>query len=147
VGQAQRRPTKRRNADDGPHDIEPITLKTPSGATVRGVVVLISRKRLVWYEIPADPTRDWIRREIDTVPVAAGQSGMAIGDVAGHGRPDIMRNRAETTSRFVWGTVSVASFNAKPQAPAQVQAPNFHEPGRRLRLAVKQSGKLFRTRS
>jgi hypothetical protein len=55
------------------------------------------------------------------------------------GRADIarLRNRAETTSRFFWGTVSAASFNAKPQAPAQVQAPNFNEQGRRLRLAVK----------
>jgi hypothetical protein len=40
--------------------------------------------------------------------------------------------------------VRAASFNAKPQAPAQVQAqaPNFNERGRRLRLAVKRSGDL-----
>lgn len=65
-------------------------MKRPSGATVRGVVVLISRKQLVWYEIPTDPTREWKRHEIGAFPAAAGQSGMAIGDVAGHGRADIV---------------------------------------------------------
>jgi hypothetical protein len=52
-------------------------------------------------------------------------------------------NRAETTSRFFWGTVSADSFNAKPQAPAQVKAPNFNERGRRVRLAVNEAGTCF----
>src|SRR5262245_10375032 len=76
--------------DDGPHDIAPIHFTTPNGDLVRGVVVLISRKKLVWYEIPTELTREWTRHDIGTFSAAASQSGLAIGDIAGRGRPDIV---------------------------------------------------------
>jgi hypothetical protein len=78
------------NADDGPHDIAPIVLKRSNGDSTRGVVLLISRKKLVWYEIPSEPSDEWVRHDIGTFPAAASQSGLAVGDIAGRGRPDIV---------------------------------------------------------
>ncbi len=76
--------------NDSPHDIAPFSLKLPSGKQLRGMVVLISRRQLVWYEIPAALTEPWRRHEIATFPGTEEHSGMAIGDVAGRGRPDIV---------------------------------------------------------
>jgi len=71
-----------------PHDIEPFTASRPGGRTVRGVVAVIGRQRLVWYEIPADPTLPWLRHEIAELPNRS-QSGIAVGDLAGNGRLDV----------------------------------------------------------
>jgi hypothetical protein len=74
--------------DDGPHDILPFSFRNSTGRAIKGVAVLVSRKKLVWYEIPEDPTRPWKQHEIGAFPIPQ-QSGMAIGDVAGNGRPDV----------------------------------------------------------
>jgi hypothetical protein len=71
-----------------PHDIEPFRATLPGGRQVRGVVAVINRQRLVWYEIPAEPTQAWRRHEIADLP-ARSQSGIAVGDLAGNGRPDV----------------------------------------------------------
>jgi hypothetical protein len=71
-----------------PHDIEPFTASAPGGRTVRGVVAVIGRQRLVWHEIPADPTKPWPRHEIADLPQRS-QSGIAVGDLAGNGRSDV----------------------------------------------------------
>jgi len=71
-----------------PHDLHPLSARRPDGTTVRGVVAVLDRRQLVWYEIPADPTGPWPRRGIAELPVK-GQSGIAVGDLAGNGRPDI----------------------------------------------------------
>lgn len=72
-----------------PHDIEPISLTLAKGRKLRGVVLVIDRRLLIWYEIPDDPQRPWIRHEIAELPVAS-QSGIAVGDVAGNGRADVV---------------------------------------------------------
>jgi hypothetical protein len=69
-----------------PHDIEPFQATLPRGQTVRGVVAVIDRQRLVWYEIPSDPREPWKHHPIADLPRRA-QSGIAVGDMAGHGRP------------------------------------------------------------
>jgi hypothetical protein len=71
-----------------PHDIHPFTAARPDGAPLRGVVVVIDRRVLAWYEIPADPTLPWLRHEIAELPVKS-QSGLAVGDLAGRGRSDV----------------------------------------------------------
>jgi hypothetical protein len=71
-----------------PHDIEPFALTLASGERVRGIVAVIDRRRLVWYEIPRDPAEPWPRRVIADLPQAR-QSGIAVGDLAGNGRPDV----------------------------------------------------------
>ena len=76
--------------DDSPHDMLPIFPQSATGKSVRGVVVLISRHHLVWYEIPPDPQQLWKRHEIATFPAGEQHSGLAIGDIAGHGRQDIV---------------------------------------------------------
>jgi hypothetical protein len=52
------------------------------------VVAVIDRRQLVWYEIPADPTGLWPKHEIAELPVK-GQSGIAVGDIAGNQRSDV----------------------------------------------------------
>ena len=72
-----------------PHDIQPLSYRNSTGEVLRGVVLVLDRRRLVWFRIPKDPRQPWERHEIGTMPHES-ESGMAIGDVAGHGRPDIV---------------------------------------------------------
>lgn len=72
-----------------PHDIEPFSLTCADGRKLRGVVLVIDRRLLVWYEIPGDPKLPWIRHEIAELPLAS-QSGIAVGNVAGNGRADVV---------------------------------------------------------
>ncbi len=71
-----------------PHDILPLPAADSSGRRPEGVAAVISRKRLVWFEIPEDIRSPWAGHPIATLP-GSRQSGMAIGDIAGRGRPDI----------------------------------------------------------
>jgi hypothetical protein len=77
-------------ADDSPHDILPLSFPTAGGRLIRGIVVLVSRKRLVWYQVPDNLREPWARHEIGIFPASASQSGLAVGDIAGHGRPDMV---------------------------------------------------------
>lgn len=72
-----------------PHDIVPFSFVFSDGRNARGVVLVVDRRVLIWYEIPSDPKLPWIRREIAELP-AASQSGIAVGDLAGNGRPDVV---------------------------------------------------------
>ncbi|HXT57259.1 MAG TPA: hypothetical protein VN699_01440, partial [Pirellulales bacterium] len=65
-----------------PHDIHPFAAKRPDGTKLRGVVVVLDRRVLAWYEIPPDPTQIWPRHEIAELPLRS-QSGLAVGDLAG----------------------------------------------------------------
>jgi hypothetical protein len=71
-----------------PHDIEPFAAAQSDGRIVHGVVVVIGRQHLAWYEIPGDPSQPWLRHEIADFP-ARSQSGIAVGDLAGNGRRDV----------------------------------------------------------
>jgi len=71
-----------------PHDILPITMEVPGRKQIKGVVALMSRRELIWYEVPDDPKAPWKEHKIGAFPVG-NQSGMDIGDIAGNGRPDI----------------------------------------------------------
>lgn len=71
-----------------PHDIHPFTAPRADGALLRGVVAVMDRKQLVWYEIPDDPRQPWTAHAIAELPLAS-QSGIAVGDLAGNGRPDV----------------------------------------------------------
>ncbi|MGH7135761.1 MAG: FG-GAP repeat domain-containing protein [Pirellulales bacterium] len=72
-----------------PHDIAPFSFVFDDGRELLGVVLVIDRRVLVWYEIPADPNLPWVRHEIAELPVAS-QSGIAVGNLAGNGRPDVV---------------------------------------------------------
>ena len=72
-----------------PHDIEPLVISRSDGVGVRGVVAVLDRRQLIWFEIPNDPRQPWPRHEIAELPLAS-QSGIAVGDVAEHGRPDVV---------------------------------------------------------
>jgi hypothetical protein len=76
------------NGPIAPHDIHPFAVKRPNGNPVRGVVVVLGRRVLKWYEIPADPAQPWLRHNIAELPLES-QSGLAVGDLAGCGRPDV----------------------------------------------------------
>ena len=71
-----------------PHDLVPFVMAGKSGPARRGVVAVITRRQLVWFELPEDVRGSWPQHSIATLP-AKKQSGIAIGDIAGHGRPDV----------------------------------------------------------
>ncbi len=64
-------------------------MQGPSGESIRGVVAVLDRQQLVWFQIPNDPEQPWVRHEIGKTP-RESQSGLAVGDLAGHGRPDVV---------------------------------------------------------
>ncbi|HET7559724.1 MAG TPA: VCBS repeat-containing protein [Limnochordia bacterium] len=66
-----------------PHDVLPFSAQRPTGETLRGVVAVLGRKRLVWYQIPPDPKQPWIPHEIGELPADTAQSGLAIGHFSG----------------------------------------------------------------
>ena len=72
-----------------PHDIHPFAARRADGDMVRGVVAVVDRRQLVWYQIPDDPEQRWPRHEIAELPQKS-QSGIAIGDLAGNGRSDVV---------------------------------------------------------
>jgi hypothetical protein len=71
-----------------PHDIHPIAFSRGDGAMLRGVVAVIDRKHLFWYEMPDDPRQPWTPHPIAELPLSS-QSGIAVGDLASNGRPDV----------------------------------------------------------
>jgi len=73
---------------DEPHDMLPISFQVGTNR-IRGVVAVVDRQQLIWYEIPANPTETWVRHDMAKLPKGS-QSGMCVGDVAGHGRPDVV---------------------------------------------------------
>jgi regulation of enolase protein 1 (concanavalin A-like superfamily) len=74
---------------DMPHDIQPITIPLADGASLRGVVVSIHRQALCLFEPGPDPRAPGRKHVIGEIPEPP-QSGMAIGDLNGDGRPDIV---------------------------------------------------------
>jgi hypothetical protein len=77
------------SAEEMPHDMACLELGLPGGGRLTGVVVLIGRKDLYLFELPADPRGPWPRHAIGSFEKAP-QSGMRVGDVDGDGRPDIV---------------------------------------------------------
>ncbi|MBW3540819.1 MAG: VCBS repeat-containing protein [Planctomycetes bacterium] len=72
-----------------PHDIQPFEMPRTDAAAWRGIVAVMARQRLVWYEMPRDPRQPWTRHDIATLP-AKNQSGLTVGDVSGRGRADLL---------------------------------------------------------
>jgi len=77
---------------EGFHDIMPFEAKV-SGNLVSGVGIVISRKRLHWYQIPSDITQPWeqhIIADLSMYSAEFAQSGLVFGDIAGKGRQDLV---------------------------------------------------------
>lgn len=72
-----------------PHDLVPISFQIAGTGRIRGVVVVIGRRQVVWFQIPDDPVQPWTKHAIAQLP-ENNQSGLVTGDVAGHGRPDLV---------------------------------------------------------
>jgi hypothetical protein len=80
------------DAEKGFHDIMPFETKV-SNNKIRGVVALVSRKRLYWYQIPDDVTQPWKEHKITDLSMYGAdcaQSGLVLGDITGNGRPDLV---------------------------------------------------------
>lgn len=72
-----------------PHDIRPLIMTGPDEKELKGIVAVMGRRTLIWFQVPEDPMQPWPRRKIARLP-ARRQSGMVLGDIAGAGRPDIV---------------------------------------------------------
>lgn len=72
-----------------PHDIAQIVFRINDRASIRGVVVVLGRRTVLWFQVPDDPAQPWTRHEVAHLP-EPNQSGLAVGDVAGRGRPDLV---------------------------------------------------------
>ncbi len=79
------------DAEKGFHDIIPYEINI-SGATVKGVAVVASRKRLYWFQINDDPAELWKEHFIYDLSKFTRnvQSGLVTGDLSGDGRPDLV---------------------------------------------------------
>jgi hypothetical protein len=80
------------DAEKGFHDIMPFEAQI-SGDLVKGVAIVVSRKRLYWYQIPDDITQPWkeqIIADLNNNGAKFAQSGLILGDIAGQGRPDLV---------------------------------------------------------
>jgi hypothetical protein len=78
--------------EEGIHDIMPLETIV-HGKSVRGVAIVVNRKRLLWFQIPDDVTQPWIQHSIADLGeygAEAPQSGMVLGDITGNGLPDLV---------------------------------------------------------
>ena len=77
---------------EAPHDIMPLEMVV-AGRAIKGVALVAARRSLYWYEIPADPAQPWEKHEIADLRqngMVESESGLVLGDLAGHGRPDLV---------------------------------------------------------
>jgi len=78
--------------EEGFHDIMPFEMKIQD-RMVLGVVIVVNRKNLYWYQIPADINQPWEQHmiaDLSEYGAECAQSGLALGDIAGNGRQDLV---------------------------------------------------------
>ena len=78
--------------EPGIHDIMPFEVKVLD-TQVAGVVILVNRRRLFWYQIPDNTSQPWIQHFIADLHANGAevpQSGLALGDINGDGRMDLV---------------------------------------------------------
>ncbi len=78
--------------EEGFHDIMPFEMRTPD-RLVLGVVIIVNRKTLYWYQIPTDVTQPWDQHmiaDLSSYKAESAQSGLVLGDIAGNGRADVV---------------------------------------------------------
>jgi len=113
------------SSTNAPHDILPLAAKV-ADKTLRGVVLVSERRQLLWYEMPNDPAKSWQAHPIAELtdqktgkqPGGRSQSGLAIGDIAGRGRPDVVCGMFWTEcladpSREAWKARRYATWDDK----------------------------------
>jgi regulation of enolase protein 1 (concanavalin A-like superfamily) len=72
-----------------PHDMACFSMPLEGGGVFEGVLLTIDRVDIYLFEKPPDPTKPWPRYDLGKLPNPP-QSGMALADVNGDGRPDII---------------------------------------------------------
>ncbi len=78
--------------EKGLHDIMPVELNIP-GRPVRGVATVVNRMRILWYRTPDEPDQPWkeyLVSDLGMHGAGCAQSGLAVGDITGAGRPDLV---------------------------------------------------------
>ncbi len=74
--------------EEGIHDIMPFETRVNNNP-LRGVAIVVNRKRLFWFQIPDNITQPWIQHSIADLAeygAEAPQSGLVPGDIAGNGQ-------------------------------------------------------------
>lgn len=81
-----------KGGEEGIHDIMPFVFKDP-GNNIKGVVIVVNRRRVLWYQIPDNVTQQWREHHVADLTdsgAKAAQSGLVTGNIAGNGNPDIV---------------------------------------------------------
>jgi len=81
-----------KGGEEGIHDIMPFETKHNDNS-VRGVAIVVNRKRLFWFQIPDDISQPWIEHfiaDLGEYGAETPQSGMVLGNIDGNGLPDLV---------------------------------------------------------
>ncbi len=101
---------------DAPHDIYPFIQENRRGQALRGVLLNIDRKELYLYLIPANPGNQWEGHDIGMFPAEYSQSGMALDDINGDGRQDLVSGmfwvESPNDPREVWSFHRFGTWDA-----------------------------------
>jgi len=81
-----------KDGEKGLHDIMPFEVKVLD-KKLMGVVALVNRRYLCWYQIKDDVTQLWKEHfiaDLTDYGAECAQSGLVLGDLAGNGRQDLV---------------------------------------------------------
>jgi len=80
------------NGDEGLHDVMPFEMKV-SDRPLKGVVTVVNRRILYWYQITGNANQPWEQHmisDLGTQGAECAQSGLAGGNISGKGRQDLV---------------------------------------------------------